>query len=436
MRIRRLLYGEDWQPAPRLLGCVLLCLLTACTAGGTVSPAGTDSGPASLTLASSTAPAYTPAASSTASQQSTPTATPLLAFAYPLQSVEWPATGDLRSDLGKGTEIVRSIDSLAPGDYLLLMDPASTVVSAFALGTQDVDDVLRLPPLEYVGAQLVTHDGDGTLALGVFPRSWLVFDLADARAWGVVESCNGIPPHRLSPDGRRIAGMCEDFIQMPDAAIDHVVMEVLSVAEGKGKRFAIPRSPNQRDRPLLTWLDDNHVLVSQVWVQGEFRTCSVSLDLGTMFCPPLGLNGMTISSGHFSPESGLVILVEFGTGSTVTLVPRQCFDPTGLCEGIEQVRSEIARGVIASSDPDRTWWLEAEGPGPTREVGLTDLRAGEFQQIASVSGDWLGRALCPDASCMFLFQIGSGENWRLNLDGSLQALPFAGDLIVGSFEVP
>ena len=263
----------------------------------------------------------------------------------------------------------------------------------------------------------------------------MFFDTAAKESWGVGETCHGTPTHLISPERGWIGAICEDFIQMA-VPFEHVVMEVLSTMDGVGTRIAIPSSPTQRDRPFMAWLEDAHVLVSRVWVDGELRACTVSFEQATMFCPPLGLDSMVAYGTYTSPKSQMIPFVDFEFPPRATLVPRECLANNGVCSGIQALQIEESRLLITTSDPEIIWWIEPLGPDPTTEIGLVDLDTRTLTQLASLGGDYSSRGPCPDGSCLFLFQHDNEINWRLNLDGSLQVLPFRGDVIIGSFRIP
>jgi hypothetical protein len=186
----------------------------------------------------------------------------------------------------------------------------------------------------------------------------------------------------------------------------------------------------------MAWLDDAHVLVSRVWVDGELRACTVSFEQATMYCPPLGLDSMVAYGTYTSPKSQMIPFVDFEFPPRATLVPRECLANNGVCSGIQALQIEESRLLITTSDPETIWWIEPLGPDPTTEIGVVDLGTQHLKEIASVGGDYSSRVPCPDGSCLFLFQHDSELNWRLNLDGSLSIMPFGGDVIIGSFSIP
>jgi len=390
---------------------------------------------APATTAVAAVPSGTYEGSATPLEATTPIATRLPPNVFALEAHRWPEEEDLLLGVEQGAEFGTTIGELAPGDYLVVADKEIGLASVYHLETERLEVLVRAPPAEYLGVQFTGDRGEGLVSFRAFPRSWWFYDAVAGGGWGLGETCSGRPPHRMSPGGGWIGAICHDFIQMTDVPFEHVVMEVLSTQEGVGTRIAIPSSPTQRDRPYMAWLDDERVLVSTVWVVGELRACTVSFQQATMFCPPLGLDSMVSHGVYTSPESLMIPFIDSQVPPRAALVPRECLASNGVCPGVEWLQIDESL-LITTSDPEIIWWIEPLAPDPTTEIGLVDLDTRTLTQLASLGGDYSSRGPCPDGSCLFLFQHDNEINWRLNLDGSLQVLPFRGDVIIGSFRIP
>ena len=421
----------------RLAATSLIWLgIFACNGRAPTTEIGPDAATASSTVGPPTVASPTKDGLTPPTEGTTPTATVLPADVFALMATRWPEGGDLLLGGEPGAEFGPAIADLPAGDYLLLGEEEWAVAEIYSLETGATKLLVRAPSGEHRGIQFAIDQAGELVAFQLPGRLWSIFDTASRDGWELGETCNGTPPHRFSPGGGWIGAICEDFIQMADAPFEHVVMEVLSTQEGVGTRIAIPSSPTQRDRPWMAWLNDQIVLISRVWVGGQLGACALSLESLTMYCPPLGLDSMVGYGEYTSSTSITTPFVDFEFAPRAALVPRDCFASNSVCSGVQELPIDEPRLLITTSDREIIWWIEPLGPDPTSEIGVVELGTRTLRQIASLGGDYSSRGPCPDGSCLFLFQFDSEINWRLNLDGNLQVLPFRGDVIIGSFHIP
>lgn len=409
--------------------------LSACTLWST-GPTPSDLSPdGSTTLPETNVPLGTAEPPGTASQTVAATATNLPPYVYSLSARRVPEQGDLRLAGGVGGEFLVSIGQLAPGDYLILADSGSGVISTYSLGTGEIAALFRANLAEEEGVEYGLMSEEFVLAMPVVGPALRLYDLPQ-QSWQEIDPSCHVLRYRFSPSGVWIGAMCDDPSQLEAAPPGQVVMEAISTRDAIGVQFALPRSPTGRDLPVFAWIDDGVALVSKVWVEDEFRACAVSIDSTTMYCPSLGLGAMVSYDVDMFGRSPLIPFVDFDFPPRAALVPRECFEVGGDCPGVRQLQIDQASIVITSRDPEMIWWGEPGSPDATMEYGLIDLATGDLNQIASLGGEYSFEALCPDGTCMFLFQHDSEINWQMNSDGSLQVLPFRGDVIIGSFHAP
>jgi len=369
-------------------------------------------------------------------EPATATVTELPDHVYEVDMRPWPEVGDLLEPVGDHPEFGVDIAGLEATSYLLLADEDTRVASIYSLDTGVTTVLLRPDTAESRPDQFVINER--VFLLGSLERAgyWRIYDMRERTSWTIGPTCRGAWNDWLSPDGDWIGTVCSDDLQLQGTTYDHVVIQFLSTRTGIGARFAIPSIVSERDRPDLAWIDDGRALISRVLVSGELRACVLTIEQATIYCPPLGLGAAAAPPGSIAPADGWIPFERSEFLTETKLVPPDCFKSERACEGILQLSETAANIAIPTSDPELVWWIELLGPDPTTEVGLIELGSGEFRQLASLGGDYSSRAICPDGSCMFIFHYDSEMNWRLNLDGGLQVLPFRGDVIIGSFHVP
>ncbi len=365
------------------LGCLAIVtliwqVLSACTLASTV-PTPSDLSPdGSTALPETNAPPVTVEQSGTPSQTVTATATSLPPYVYSLSNHRVPEQGDLRLAGGAGGEFLGPIDQLGPGDYLILGDRDSGVVSTYSLGTGETTAILHPTLREEDDVEYGLLSEEFVLAMPVVGRALGLYDLIQ-QSWQEIDpSCNTLR-YRFSPGGMWIGALCDGPSDLEAAPPGHIIMEAISIRDAVGIQFALPRAPGQgRDLPVFAWIDDGVALVSEVWVEGEFRACSVSIEHMTMFCPPLGLGAMWSYDMHIFPGTPLIPFVGFDFPPRAALVPRECFEVGGDCPGVRELRIEQTRIVITSADPEIIWWSEPGNPDLTTEFGLIDLGSGDL----------------------------------------------------------
>ena len=435
LQLRRVGVVANCLRRPLIL-CMGLATAAACTAPSQNGvPAARSAEPSDANDSTTAVASRTPGPLLTA-EQATATVAELPDHVYEVDTRPWPEQGDLLEPVGDHPEFGVEVAGLASGSYLLLADRDTRLASAYSLDTGVTEELLWPDSADSRPVQFVLDHGISLLGSREPAGYWRLYDLRERTSWAIGPTCRGAWNDWLSPDGDWIGTVCSDDLQLEGTTYDHVVIQFLSTRTGIGARFAIPSIVSERDRPDLAWIDDGSALISTVLVRGELRACVLTIEQATMYCPPLGLGAAAAPPGNIAPADGWVPFERSEFLTETKLVPPDCFKVESACEGILQLSESSSNIAIPTSDPEIVWWIELLGPDPTTEVGLIELGSGEFRQLASLGGDYSSRAICPDGSCMFIFQYDSEINWRLNLDGSLQVLPFPGDVILGSFRIP
>ncbi|OFV84401.1 MAG: hypothetical protein A2W26_10430 [Acidobacteria bacterium RBG_16_64_8] len=363
--------------------------------------------------------------------------TSLPAHVYSFGSRPWPESGDLLVDDGDNPVFALDVRDLAPGDYLVLVDARTRVASLYSLETGSsqtllVPDLAEDPPEQFA-------ESSAAFLLGSrepYP-SWRLYDLRARASWGIGETCRGaFTSDLLSPNGEWIGTVCHEDYQMDGVAFEHVLVQFLSTRTGTGVQYVVPSVGTTRDQPSLAWIDEGRALLSRVHLNGEFRACAISPEEGTLYCPALGLGARFAVPGEASPGKPWVPFAGRDRTPTPMLVPMGCFEVGTTCGRVVEIPWEQPVAIMPSADPSIIWWSELRGPDATAEMGLVDLNALELRQLVSLGGDYSAYAMCPDGSCLFLYNHDSETHWRLNLDGSLANVPIGGAAIIGAFSIP
>jgi len=361
------------------------------------------------------------------------TRTPLPPDMYALSSEQRPETGSLLLPFEGEATFGTPPESLPAGDYIVYLEQEERAVGYASLDGREkgvllgVGEGLDLP-------DVFLHDS-GRFVLGHFALESTIYDLQKGQAWRVGPICLWRSQIRVSSDGRWIAAECEDM-EIGGERKAHTVLEILSTEDGRGFRVAVPREPTENpDRPpYVFWLDKTTLLVWDAWIAEGFATCSLTVPANALYCPEVFGGGNAPSIGSREPESDLVALLYSKENPWRSiLVSKGCFRVGGECPGIIDL-TEANTVPIVTKDPSLVWWITPLEPTELSRIGLYEAPTWESRQVAEYGGSYWIVAQCPDGKCLFLENLDSTLRYRLDLDGTLTAVPY--QEIIGTFSIP
>ncbi|OFV84403.1 MAG: hypothetical protein A2W26_10440 [Acidobacteria bacterium RBG_16_64_8] len=426
--------ASTWQPSKRGPHLLLLFLLAAsCTSEAAPTPVPSPTQGPDVVVATAS-----PTLELTAEPGPSATPTPNL----PIQFVPWPEQGNLLLPADIEVTFEASLADLPPGGYFLRWEERDTrwqtievvsfpqrEVSALVSGS-GVDFFYGMQPSNFAGSTYISPVSE--------PRHELdVFELRGQRSWRLGPMCD-VGLGGLSPSGKYFLSACDpscpacanDFT--PGVPADFKVFEVISVTDGTGFRVAFP-SKGGRDLPWLSWLGEEEVIASRVWIDERFYVCLINVEERTARCPYYFEDGYGVWDDVVTGEHVPLILPP-GSGAMQGLImPRDCLT-RGECEGIIDM-GEIPGPLYLSPSGERLVLINS---GPLHEdnvVAFLEPPGWGLDRLTQLNDSYGLDAWCPDESCVLLEGPGFPRpSYRLDPDGSLTFYPY--DNIIGSFTIP
>lgn len=420
------------------VGLALSLVVAACSESTPDPMPSANSGqtPAGLSVTDANTPAVTstrPAASPTATATASATPAPLPPNTYRLPRQPWPGSGDLLQPLPDAPVIGSALASLPPGDYFATIDREGNAIGYVSLDGELEGTLLAVEP-EVDPSWFLFDGSSGLLLVDLGKVSWF-YNLREGNTWEVGPVCTMRTYVYLSPDRKWLAAECED-VTIPGVAEQHTVIEVLSIDRGVGFRIAVPKTSftNAVQLPLVSWLGSDVLGISNVWIDEHYRTCAYHVTSEILYCPPIfetDEDAPRFSSSSIDGRKFVGLIYGDPSWASV-MVPRDCFDVGVVCEGVIELEPNTV--PYFTSNPGLIWWRNLLGPFEPTRVGVYEAPDWTSRQVVRFSKDFATISTCPDGSCMFLEDLDTDLQYRLDLNGQITPLHFGE--IIGAFSVP